>query len=86
MNGSTTYAHMQSITVNSLGLFVAVGNDSNNYPLYAYSNDGSTWTTPATMNGSATLASMVSVAVNSAGKFVAVGNNSNEYPLYATSK
>ena len=38
MNGSTTSASMTSVTVNSSGLFVAVGYDGNNYPLYATSN------------------------------------------------
>jgi hypothetical protein len=35
MNGSTVVAQMFSVTVNSSGLFVAVGFNSTNYPLYA---------------------------------------------------
>ena len=85
MNGSTTVANMFSVTVNSSGLFVAVGCDGNTYPLYATSSDGSTWTTPALMNGSTTVALMNSITVNSSGLFVAVGYDGNNYPLYATS-
>ena len=36
MNGSSTSAYMQSVTVNSAGLFVAVGYNSSHYPLYAH--------------------------------------------------
>ena len=76
---------MQSVTVNSSGLFVAVGYGTNGYPLYATSSNGSTWTTPALMNGSSVYARMQSVTVNSSGVFVAVGYDTNGYPLYATS-
>ena len=87
MNGSSVYAYMNSVTVNSSGKFVAVGYDVNGYPLFATSTDGSTWTTPALMNGSSVAASMYSVTVNSAGLFVAVGVNTevNGYPVYAVS-
>ena len=80
------YAIMTSITVNSSGLFVAVGYDNNTYyPLYATSTDGITWTNPALMNGSTSYALLTSVTVNSAGLFVAIGYDNNTYPLYATS-
>ena len=85
MNGSTSADYMRGVTVNSAGRFVAVGYDTNDYPLYATSTNGSTWTTPATMNGSTTVAFMTGVTVNSAGLFVAVGYNSSNYPVYATS-
>ena len=85
MNGSSTFASMLGVTVNSSGLFVAVGFNNNNYPLYATSVDGSTWTTPATMNGSTTYAQMQSVTVNSSGLFVAVGYDSSGAAVYATS-
>ena len=85
MNGSTSYAQMTSVTVNSDGLFVAVGYDGSNYPVYATSIDGSIWTTPALMNGSTSVAQMISVTVNSAGLFVAVGYDGSNYPVYATS-
>jgi hypothetical protein len=86
MNGSSVVANMQSITVNSSGLFVAVGyNNSSSVPLYATSSNGSTWTTPALMNGSSVVAQMQSVTVNSSGLFVAVGFNGSTYPVYATS-
>jgi hypothetical protein len=62
---------------------VAVGYDNSNYPVYATSTNGSTWTTPAAMNGSTTAAYMNSVTVNSSGLFVAVGYNSSVYPVYA---
>ena len=77
---------MVSVAVNSSGLFVAVGNDSNQYPFYATSSNGSTWTSPATMNGSTATAYIEAVAVNSSGLFVAVGTNSSNYAVYATSK
>ena len=86
MNGSTAVAIMNSVTVNSSGLFVAVGQNINNYPVYATSSNGSTWTTPTQMNGSSTYAEMQAVTVNSSGLFVAVGFNSNGYPDYVTSK
>ena len=37
MNGSSVVASIRSVTVNSSGLFVAVGYDTNVYPLYATS-------------------------------------------------
>jgi hypothetical protein len=58
MNGSSVVANMQSVTVNSSGLFVAVGYNSASYPIYATSSNGSTWTTPALMNGSSVVAYM----------------------------
>jgi hypothetical protein len=37
MNGSTTVTNMRSVTINSSGLFVAVGyTRANNYPVSAY--------------------------------------------------
>jgi hypothetical protein len=85
MNISNVNAIMLSVTVNSSGLFVAIGRYSNGYPLYATSTNGSTWTTPALMNNSNSEANMNGVTVNSSGLFVAVGYNTNGYPLYATS-
>jgi photosystem II stability/assembly factor-like uncharacterized protein len=85
MNGSSVAATMRSVTVNSSGLFVAVGYDGGYSPVYATSTNGSTWTTPALMNSSSAFAIMLSVTVNSSGLFVAVGYNSSTYPLYATS-
>jgi hypothetical protein len=85
MNGSSVAAYMQSVTVNSSGLFVAIGYNTNVYPVYATSSNGSTWTTPALMNGSSVYAQMQSVTVNSSGLFVAIGFNTNVYPVYATS-
>jgi hypothetical protein len=86
MNGSTTVAQMTAVTVNSSGLFVAVGYDANTYPVYATSTNGSTWTTPATMNGSTNTHIMTSITVNSSGLFVAVGYDDIDiYPVYATS-
>jgi len=75
MGGTTTAAVMQGITVNSSGVFVAVGYDNTTTytPLYAYSsNYGNTWSVPAQI-GAATGYNMTSIAVNSSGKFVAVG-------------
>ena len=86
MNGSTSSAEMRAVTVNSAGLFVAVGYDVSEAPLYATSSNGSTWTTPALMNGSTSYAEMRAVTVNSAGLFVAVGPGdgiSTLTPVYA---
>ena len=85
MNGSSTTAYMYAVAVNSSRKFVAVGYNASNYPVAAYSTDGTTWTTPALMNGSSVYAVMRGVAVNSAGKFVAVGNNTSSYPVAAYS-
>jgi hypothetical protein len=37
MNGSSTAAIMNSVAVNSAGLFVAVGSNGSNYPVYSKS-------------------------------------------------
>jgi len=90
-NPPTYIASIQSIlndaTVNSSGLFVAIGRGTNaTYsPIYATSTDGSTWTTPANMNGSTVHANMQCLAVNSSGLFVALGVDVNNYAVYATS-
>jgi hypothetical protein len=86
INGTTTNGFINSIVVNSSGLFVAVGYESStSYPLYATSSNGTVWTTPARMNSSTTYARMNGVTVNSSGLFVAVGYDSIGAPLYATS-
>ena len=90
INGVTDPVQITSVAVNSAGLFVAVGSKSTNTfsssAVYAYSTDGSTWTTPAFMNNTtATTAQIYGVAVNSAGVFVAVGYNNNGWPVYAYS-
>ena len=85
MGGSPTLAYMFAVTVNSSGLFVAVGGNTSNVPLIAHSADGITWTVPYAMNG-ATDGKMFGVTVNSSGLFVAVGYSmTTAYPLYATS-
>jgi len=85
MNGSTTRAYMLSVTYSG-GRFVAVGyGGDSNYPLYATSSDGNTWTTPALMNGSTASTFMTSVT-SGGSRFVAVGYNiGGYYPVYATS-
>jgi hypothetical protein len=85
MNGSNVVAVMQSVAVNSSGEYVAVGRNNSTAPVYATSNDGIIWTTPALMNGSTAFANMRSVAVNSAGLFVSVGVNGSNAPLTAGS-
>ena len=67
MNGSSTTAYMYGVAVNTARRFVAVGAYK-----AAYSTNGTTWTTPATVFGSSV---MFDVAVNSAGLFVAVGSS-----------
>lgn len=88
INGTTTFAYMMGIAVNSSGLFVAVGyNVSGGYPVYTISGNGSTWSTPATMGLSATATNIVAVTANPSGKFVAVGYySSNGFAAYATSQ
>ena len=86
MNGSTVGARMLAVTVNSSGLFVAVGyNQSNNAAVYATSSNGTTWTTPALMNGNTSISLMQAVTVNSSGLFVAVGVGTSSSAIYATS-
>jgi hypothetical protein len=85
MNGSTTGALLKAVTVNSSGLFVAVGYNSSNYPVFATSAAGTSWTTPALMNSSSVYSQMNGVTVNSSGLFVAVGKDTNTYPVFATS-
>jgi hypothetical protein len=64
----------QCITVNSSGLFVAVGSGTSSAPRAAYSSNGTSWSTPAAMNGSTTPATMTGVVYNeTTGVFVAVG-------------
>ena len=83
MNGSTTAAYMASVTVNTTGLFVAVGNNGSQYPVYATSTNGSTWTTPATYGVS--YQTVTSIAVNTTGLFVSMSYNSSSQPAYAYS-
>jgi len=85
--GSKTIGQFNGMAVNSAGLYVGVGNDDNNYPMFATSSDGITWSNPALINNSTSNILINSVAVNSAGKFVAVGfyNDGTGAPVYATS-
>jgi hypothetical protein len=72
----TSSNRMVAITVSSSERFVAVGYTtgvSADRPLAAYSNDGITWSTPASMNGTTTYGIMSAVTINSSGRFVAVG-------------
>ena len=92
MGSPSSNTIMNSITVDSSGLFVAVGYTLDSpRAVYAYSTDtGSTWTTPVIMNNSTLPAYMMCITVNSSGLFVAVGyvfdNNTYAlYPVYATS-
>ncbi len=68
-------AHIEGVAVNSSGVFVAVGYKylSFNDPMYATSNDGSTWTTLARMNGSTNEGEMRAITVNRSNLFVSVG-------------
>jgi hypothetical protein len=77
---------MTSVTFSTYaGRYVAVGYDNNNYPLFAVSSDGSTWSTPALMNGSTSIAEMQAVSVSESGTFIAVGQDNNGIPLVAGS-
>ena len=82
MNSSASVAPIFSITyASSSNLFVAVG--SYTYPVYAISNDGIHWTTPAPMNGDTTPNSMLAVATTSTAVAVSVGYTSGGFPIYA---
>ena len=86
---NTSFGQLSAVTCRqSDGLFVAIGVNSNTYPVFTSSTNGSTWTTPAVMNGSNTAVSMTAIAVNNtSGLFVAVGYTAGAsgYPVYATS-
>jgi len=88
--GTATSGAPLGITVSDTGLFVAVGYflyGVQNQAGYAYSSNGTTWSTPALFNGwtAVTNSQMYSVAFKS-GLFVAVGlNNANGTSIYSTS-
>jgi len=85
MNNSTSAVTLNSVAYSaSLNIFVAVGYNGANYPVFATSTDGSTWTTPALMNGSTTIAYLRAVSFTY-GIFIAVGFNNSTMPVYATS-
>lgn len=87
MNGSTTSGPLFAITVNSSGRFVAVGYNpagGADTSLFAYSDDGATWTTPAIMNNDLG-ADMRAVAVSGKGRFVSIGQSSGFTTKYSYS-
>jgi hypothetical protein len=85
MNGSSVSAKMNSVTVNSSGVFVAVGYNNSNYPKIATSANGTVWSTPTAINNTTNTDILTSVIANSAGKFVAVGYDYNsDYPVFST--
>jgi photosystem II stability/assembly factor-like uncharacterized protein len=74
---------MYAVSVNSSGLFVAVGYTNTVGAIYSTSTNGSTWTTPTTIpsiSGSGSTG-LNSITVNSSDLFVAVG-----YRSFTTSK
>jgi hypothetical protein len=76
---------LNSITVNSSGLFVAVGNESAvGGAIYTTSTNGTTWSAPALLSGTDISDSLNGIAVNtSTGKFVAVGGGgTGSQPIY----
>lgn len=86
MNGSTSAQIMNRISVNSSGLFSSIGNQQGGsyYPLYAYSSNGTTWTTPAVISSSAN-SFLLDLAVSPvSNRFVAVGYNYPN-PIFAYS-
>ena len=87
ITGSSANTQMQGVTVNSSGLFVAVGHKSTNYyGYYSTSTNGSTWSTPALFPGSPSTFVTRAVTVNSSGLFVALGfDNSTYFSKYVTS-
>jgi hypothetical protein len=89
--GTATTGSMNGMTIDSSGLFVAVGTGSFSLPVSAYSYNGTTWSTPVTMSGFSSIGAsdMMAVAVSSggttSGKWIAVGQNSSSVPVFATS-
>jgi hypothetical protein len=66
-------------------LFLAVGINSSNYPIYSTSSDGVTWSSPAVINATG-IGNLWSLAVNSAGVFVVIMiTNPGGAAVYSTS-
>jgi len=95
-NGSTTTStFMYGAASNSSGRLVAVGyrsnaGNTNSLPVFSYSDNGSTWTTPAVMgSASSGFYYMYDVACSSSGKYIAVGyyttTGSDGYCCFSTS-
>jgi len=88
MGGSTSNYRINAIAVNPSGLFVAVGvsnyGSSPNYPIYATSSNGTTWSVPTTI-GSTTGLGLGSIACNVGGTFVAAGNSQASSAIYTSS-
>jgi hypothetical protein len=87
MNGTSKECVMFGVTVNSSGLFVAIGflGDATSAPLFSTSTNGTDWTTPTNINGYTDYATMGPVAVNKNGLFVAVGENRYDQFIYSVS-
>jgi len=89
ITGSTSSMSILSLTVNSSGVFVGVGQiqGASTTPIYMTSTNGTDWCIPTSFNGSTTVGFMRGIVYStSLGKFVAVGtDNSGPNWIYAVS-
>ena len=89
ITGSTSAMQILSMTVNSAGVFVGVGQiqGASTTPIYITSTNGIDWCVPTSFNGSTTAGFMRGVVYSSGygGKFVAVGVDSSNNWIYAVS-
>jgi hypothetical protein len=89
ITGSTSPMSILSLTVNSAGVFVGVGQiqGASTTPIYMTSTNGTDWCIPTSFNGSTDVGFMRGIVYStSLGKFVAVGtDNSGPNWIYAVS-
>jgi hypothetical protein len=89
ITGSTSAMTILSLTVNSAGVFVGVGQiqvGGTGQPLYMTSTNGTDWCVPTSFNGSTDVGYMREVVYSTVtGKFVAVGVDSSTNWIYAVS-
>jgi len=89
ISGSTSAMQILSMTVNSAGVFVGVGQiqvGATGQPLYMISTNGTDWSVPTSFNGSTAVGFMRGVVYSTTlDKFVAVGNDVGTNWIYAVS-
>jgi len=88
ITGSTYAMRMFSLTVDSAGVFVAVGQiqGTSTTPIYMTSINGTDWCVPTSFNGSTSTGFMRSVVYSTVtGKFISVGTDASYNWLYAIS-
>jgi hypothetical protein len=88
ITGTTNPMQILSMTVNSSGVFVGVGQiqGATTTPIYMISTNGTNWDVPTSFNGSTAVGFMREIVYSTAtGKFVAVGVDSGTNWIYAVS-